>query len=371
MSEDIEPLDPVQRNDFNGLVDHAENNGTSVINPAVLNDYKANVNPKTTLTPEHIPIALNEVNNLKSGNPIAGMSASDASYIKSGMSHDYIGNPYNIRYPLSSTHGTNLEGHLDTTKPSSTIPVPDYNNSDSRLNYAKQFTAKYGPLMHGRGDTPLRINEKPDSGSDTAKNMATQVASKYGLDPATLYSSAMEEGMSGLFPDKTGKVDFSGDEKHPISGYQSFGLDTFADKFPDLVKKGLLPADFASKFVKSVEVPKSGDNSKSVNSANFADTDSALQAKAAMVKDFQNQTEQYAKKNNIPLSDKGKEFFGLVGYNAGTGNMQKMMKEYQTKGYLKNDDFTTKNPGTDWKQVHENISRRLLMADALKKEKLF
>jgi hypothetical protein len=251
------------------------------------------------------------------------------------------------------------------------IPKPDYDDPNSRLKYAEEFSKKYGPEMHGRGDTPLRVNETPDSGSASAKEMSTKAASKYGLDPATFYSSSMEEGMSGLFGDKKGKVDFSGDDKHPISGYVSFGLDNFNDLYPELVKKGYLDKDFAGKFKKSVEPSRKGDNKTAVNSANFVDTDSALQAKAATVKYAQDQTEEFANKNNIELSPKAKQFFSLVNYNSGQGNMQKMLSEYHKKGYLKDDKFLEKRPDENWKQPYSNVARRLAMADALKKEKLF
>src|SRR4029079_16100061 len=84
-------------------------------------------------------------------------------------------------------------------KPADRIPLPDYKNPVSRLDYAKQFSQKYGPLMHGRGDTPLRINEVPQTWQDklTSKQIAQNASKLLGLDPALLYASAMEEGMSG------------------------------------------------------------------------------------------------------------------------------------------------------------------------------
>ena len=159
-----------------------------------------------------------------------------------------------------------FEFRSSITNKSNRLPLPDYNNPDSRLNYAKGFTQKYGPLMAQRGDTPLRINEIPDTGTDTSKNLALKTAKGLGLDPALLYSSAMEEGMSGLYPDKNKQVDYSGNEKFPVNGFANFGLDTFSDAYEGLVKRGYLPADFSKNFTKRVQENEKG---QKVNSADF------------------------------------------------------------------------------------------------------
>lgn len=342
--ENTIPLSHEERGEWNNFVTHLD--GDYPTSNAMASFQK--LNPKTTLTDKHIPAALNEVAAIKKEGSVPGLTK---NYV--------AGN--NMNYPVD-------KGGKPIPPPDAPLPTPNYDDPNSRLDYAKKFRAKYGDLMQGRGDTPLRLNEIPDSGSIPAKQMAINSASKYGLDPAVLYSSAMEEGMSGIFGNKKGEVDFSGDEKHPISGFVNFGLDNFADKYPELVKKGLLDKGFASKFSKSVET---NEKNQKVNSANFATAEDALQAKAAMVKDVQDTTEKFASKNNIKLSPAARDFFTLVAYNGGEGNMQKMLKEYNDKGYLKDDKFIEKRPSEGWAQIHTNISRRLLMANALKKEKLF
>ncbi len=258
-------------------------------------------------------------------------------------------------------------------KPKQKIPLPDYKNPESRLDYAKQFTQKYGSLMSGRGDTPLRINEIPGTYKDTlsAKQIAINASGNLGLDPALLYSSAMEEGMSGLYPNKNNEVDFSGDEDFPVSGYQSFGLDTFSDAFPNLVKKGYLPQEFEKEFKKHVEPPREGDNKVAVNSAYFITAESGLKAKAAMIRNGRDEISDFAAKNKINLSDKAKDFFTLISFNAGPGNAKKMLREYNTMGVLKNDSFLNKRPSSSWTVPYENVIRRMQMADALKEEGYF
>lgn len=361
----MEPLTNSERVDWNNFQTHIENSGGSKMEmPGLLDGYKK-VNPSSTLTSDHIVTAVGEVNSLKDGKPIAGMNASQAAYIQSGMPAAYKNDASNLSYPVSASHGVDLEGHATDNGPK--LPAPNYADPVSRLNYAKQFTQKYGPYMQGRGDTPLRVNEIPENGQTTAKEMAIKAAKPLGLNPSLLYSSAMEEGMSGLFPDKKGEVDFSGNEKFPVNGFYNFGLDDFSDKVPALIKKGYLSSDFKDQFVPKQRVNELG---RTVNSADFKTPDSALQAKAAIVKDFQDQTESYAKKNNITLSPKAKEFFSLVAYNSGSGNMQKMMAEYQKKNLL-TDDKVDKDPTGHWSTISNHISRRLAMRDALVKEGLF
>ena len=261
------------------------------------------------------------------------------------------------------------------------IPKPNYDDPKSRLNYAEQFTKKYGPLMQGRGDTPLKINEVPRAGSDTAKNISTKVAAKYGLDPALLYSSSMEEGMSGLFKDKSGAdtkhrkpgefgyQSFYGDKEFPINGNESFGLPDFAKRFPELVKGGYLPKEFSERF-------RGKEGEFSAN--DFKTADDAMTAKAAVMKFGQDYVDKYAKKNDIKLSPKAKEFFSLVLFNGGEGTVDQMMTDYNKNGLLKDDSFIYKRPTSgqglkpdSYKNVHENVSRRIAMANALKAEQLF
>lgn len=274
--------------------------------------------------------------------------------------------------PVSVDSGDNPGG---TKPPAQRIPLPDYNKPESRLSYAKAFTQKYGPLMSGRGDTPLRINEKPGYGSDTSKNLAIKAVGDSGIDPALLYASAMEEGMSGIFPhywkgwEKEGlQVDNSGDKEYPISGFKNFGLDTFSDNFAGLVKKGYLPADFKKKFK---TVPSGNEQGEMVNTANFKDADSALMAKAAMMRMSRDDIDEFANKKGIKLSPKARDFFTLVYYNGGSGNAEKMLQSYNQSGFLKNDKFLEKRPSESWKQIYENVIRRLKMSDALKQEGYF
>lgn len=267
--------------------------------------------------------------------------------------------------------------------PPDRIPLPNFNDAASRGNYLKQWQGKYGSL-EGRGDTVLKVNETPRTGSATAKEISAKAAGKYGLDPALLYSSAMEEGMSGLFKDKSGidtkhrkpsdfgYQDYYGDKEYPIEGKENFGLNTFADRFPDLVKKGYLSADFAKNF-------RGAKNETGGFLRNdFKSVDAAMQAKAAIMKYHYDDIDSYAAHRGIKLSPKARDFFALAEYNGGEGTGHQMLNDYYNNGHLEGDKFLQGRPTTgkglkadSYKAVYDNVARRLRMQEGLKKEGLF
>lgn len=247
------------------------------------------------------------------------------------------------------------------------IPLPDYSNPSSRLKYAQSFLSKYGPLMQGRGNTPLKINEKPLYSDMTSKQLANKVGTTYGIDPALLYSSAMEEGMSALYP---GERPIIGSNKdYPVDSIWSFGLDSFGGKYQDMANRGLLPKEFQNRFISD---PNFG------NRIYFKTPEDGLMATAAMWKDHYKDVDEYAKSNRIQLSPKARDFFSLVGFNGGEGTARQMISDYNKNGYLKNDAFLKNRPKsgagikpTSYAQVYDNVMRRIKMQEALKKEGLF
>lgn len=267
------------------------------------------------------------------------------------------------------------------------IPQPNYKDPASRTAYLKQWADKYGNL-EGRGDTIMKLNEIPRAGSDTAKNIAIKAASPYGIDPALLHASAMEEGASGLYKDLNGKdtkgrkpgdfgyQDYYGDKQFPINGGQSFGFQTFSERFPDLVKKGYLSKDFENQFRGSK--PAQGADAAVSSPNNFKTAEGAMQAKAAMLKYHYDDTDSYAKARGIKLSPKARDFFALAEYNGGEGTGHQMMNDYYNNGQLEGDKFLDKRPTsgrglkeTSYKDVYDHVNRRLKMASALKEQQLF
>lgn len=244
------------------------------------------------------------------------------------------------------------------------IPLPNYDDPKSRLAYATAIKEKY-KLPAGYGDTFLRINETPDTRTDSlnTRQLIAKTAPASGLPPSLFHTSAMVEGMSGLYPyGKNNDVDFSGDEKYPVSGFKNFGLDTFAGAYPSLVKKGYLPAEFQKQFSPTTQV---NEQKQKVSSANFTTAEAALQAKAAMLRDAGDQVTSYATTNKIPLSDKAKHFFTLAYYNGGPGAAKGMLQEYLKSGALKDDSFFTNKPAqSKYGQVYNNVMQRFQLANA-------
>lgn len=273
------------------------------------------------------------------------------------------------------------------------IPQPNYADQASRNKYLQTWQQQYGPL-EGRGDTVLKVNEVPRTGTDTMKNISTAMGKKYGIDPALLYSSAMEEGASGLFKNANGKdtqgrspgqqgyQDYYGDKDFPINGGQSFGFQTFAERFPDLVKKGYLPADFAKNFRGTKASAADPDPQHDAN--NFKDVQSAMEAKAALLKYHYDDIDSYAKARKITLSPKARDFFAMADYNGGEGSGHQMLNDYYNNGYLENDKFLDKRPttgkglsassygptATGNEGMYAHIARRLKMASNLKEQAL-
>jgi hypothetical protein len=284
--------------------------------------------------------------------------------------------------PVKPTPNLPAAGNTPPSSPSmpTIIPKPNYNDPKSRGQYAEKFYNQYPKIGHGYGDTPLRVNEIPETDWDkeTPKQMVTAAVDKLGIDPALLYTSAMHEGMSGLWGDKDNNIVTSGNDKFQVSGYNSFGLDTFSDAFPGLVKKGYLPADFQNNFIKRVIPPQEGDNKTAVNSADFKDTKSALMAKAAMMKMEYDDIDSYAKQRKITLSPKARDFFALVDYNGGEGTGHQMLNDYYNNGQLEGDKFLQARPtigkglkADSYQKVYQNVAQRLEMTRALKEQGLF
>lgn len=254
-------------------------------------------------------------------------------------------------------------------KPTSIIPRPTQDEK-SIQHYRNELHKKYGEALQDREDIPEYLSQTYEQEKTPVKDIITQSAQKSGLRPELFYASSMEEGMRGLFPTakNKGQIDYSGHDKFPISGMSSFGLDHFGEMYPELEKKGYLPKGFDKNFEKSPEV---NEKHEKVISGNFKDLTSAVQAKAAMVKQSQDEITKFAENKKISLSPKAKEFFTLVYYNSGEGNAKKMLEDYNRKGYLKDDKFIDKKPDQYWKSSYENVAKRIHAADVLKSEQYF
>lgn len=401
------PLSVSQRADWNGFLDYAsKQNGVNLSDPkqqaGLLASYKK-ANPNFSITPDKIPAIQYEAYQLRKGDSFGNLNAKQLGYIRQGMNPNFlnadVSNVGKTYYPQMGNYGTDVENYYNAkfnpsaaTAPSASpqaaavspkavantqtpgaIPLPNYDDPKSRAAYLQSVKQKYGePLVQGRGDTVIHVNEIPDGGTMTAKDSAVEAAKKVGLDPALLYSSAMEEGMSGLFPDSKGNISTADGEppnkKYQVDGFFNYGLDNFHDQFKTMVAKGYLPKDFDY-----LPHPTKNEKGEKVNSAYFKTPEDAMKAKAAYVKMEQDDVDDYAKKKGYNLSDKARQFFTLINFNGGEGTGHKMIDYYAKKGLLNGDKYlTTKpEPGQGLGQSWGNVTPRMEMADLLKKEGLF
>lgn len=411
----VKNLTPRQKRDWNDMLDHFQENGIAGskdldktdknLGKDAIEKYKED-NPNSTVHPDMVDDVVNEHKQLRSGDSYAGLTPEETRVLRRQISPEFLKKdvPSSMGSAMSrmyfpefkngdKNYGTDASSYMkdfsgggSAGKKSDIIPQPNYKDQKSRNEYLQKWQKKYGNL-EGRGDIVLKVNEIPRGGSDTAKNLTTKFGKKYGIDPALLYSSAMEEGMSGLFKNQSGNKDtkgrvegqpgyedYYGDKEFPIDGGNNFGFQTFSERFPDLVKKGYLPASFASNF-RGIEAMKK-DTNEIHDANNFKTTDAAIQAKAAMMKYGYDYVNDYAKSKNIKLSDKAKDFFTLAWFNGGEGAVHKMV-QYDKEGYLKDDKFLKEEPKEDeankgtYKDVYGHVRRRMAMADNLKSENLF
>ena len=225
----------------------------------------------------------------------------------------------------------------------------------------KYYVSKYGNYMAGRSSDEALANQTLPDSDKPYKQIVMEQAQKLGIKPEILFASLNEEGVRDFAKGK----EYSGDDKYPVDGYAQVGLDTFGDAYPNLVKKGYLPANMDYS-------PVLGENEKGqkVHTANFKNLDDAVAAKAAMLKDLQDQVTDYSTKKGYNLTDQDKDFFMLAGYNGGFGNAKGMLDSYAQKGVLQNGAYLTQKPSS-YGGIYDHVMRRTVPATAWKDDGIF
>jgi hypothetical protein len=367
----------------------------------MLSEYKKQ-NPNFSITPDMLPNIQYEQQQFRTGNTFSTLTPAQLQSARTGMSPNFINqtDAYKSYYPQfkvgSQDFGTDVEGYAaskganqptttplpdsggDPNKPKSAtpsadtpIPLPDYSDQKSRDTYLSKFVPKYGSFVHNRGDTIIHVNEVPVFGTVPIGQSVKQAAGKLGLDPALVYSSMMEEGVSGYFPDKDGNISTGekDDPDYPVDGFANYGLDNFHGNFKEMAKRGYLPKDMDYK-----PEPSINENGDKVISGRFKNQEDAVKAKAAYVKFEQDNLEDWAKTKggNVQLSPTAKQFFTLIAFNGGPGRAHQLINYYKSKGLLAGDKFLSVKPdkAVDPKDSYGNVLPRLQMANLLKQEHL-
>lgn len=395
-------LDYLQKEGIGGskdLDDPAKNMGASS-----LEKYKKE-NPHVSLTKEDIPNIQYEQQQFRKGESFPGATPEQTKVLRSQVNPKYFerpisepGQPFNSAlsreyYPQfkkgDKQYGTDIEGflkdyyHPDNNKP----PEKATSNTDGKTGSPPEVDSaklkekyKDNPYLseQGRYNWGSKLSKDFPLTGDNVKEAVLNAAKLNNVDPALLYSSAMEEGMSGSVDEKASErasanyVDWSEKNKdkaqdYPVDGFYNYGLDQFAKQAPELEKKGYLPKGFSKSFT---EFPAENEKHEKITGAAFDTDANALIAKSAMLRQSKDQLEGYLKKENIKLSDKQKDFFTLSAYNYGDEGVKKMIKSYEEKGYLKDDKFLdTHFKPASYEGVYKNVQSRLQSAKQLKDEK--
>lgn len=222
---------------------------------------------------------------------------------------------------------------------------------------ARSLRKHYKDVMH--------YDNKP------AIDVVRSAAQKSGVDPSLLLSSAFQEGMnlSLTNPDDVSEAYVNAENKgfdsktYPVDGFYNYGVDTFGDRYKDLMKKGYLPKDFEDRFksypaLNEIEEKKKakGEPFKYVNTAAFKTNEDALIAKSAILRDEMDNVSQYAKKKGVSLDKDAANYFTLASYNGGFGNAKLMLDEYANAKDKKK--FISEGQTTR-KGVHKNVVPRM------------
>lgn len=193
-----------------------------------------------------------------------------------------------------------------------------------------------------------------------------------GINPSFLLKSAWQEGMNRAVyqPDTISLAYENAATKNPqlnqfpVDGFYFYGTDTFGEPgvFERLSAKGYLPKGFEQRFS-----PYEATNEKNqlVRTAAFKSHEDALTAKAAMLRDIQDQVEDYAKRKGVKLGEEEKAYFTSASYNAGLGRGKQIMDEFISSPNRK--EFISKGL-TAYKQVHQNVYPRISNLDIISKE---
>jgi len=249
---------------------------------------------------------------------------------------------------------------------------------------AKQIKQKYkgNPyVVNGRETWGESLDKTlPLSPGTTVRTAITNASKVAGVDPSLLYSSAMEEGLGYALSQpgyaseayvnwETKNKDLA--SKYKVDGFYNYGLDRFGEKgvVENLQKKGYLPKDFNNKYTVYDAI---NEKKERIKTAAFLSDQDALTAKAAMLRDTQDQLNSYTTKKGYKLTPEQMDFFALAGYNGGVGNMQKMIESYNQKGYLKDNKFleATFTPAS-YRDIYTNVQRRVQNRNILKTEGYF
>ncbi len=217
--------------------------------------------------------------------------------------------------------------------------------------------------------------------SEDEKKALIKASETSGISAEIIWTNMLAEGMDVYLQDaKRGYYNKTDDGY--IDGFQYFGFDTLGDSLPN---NKYLPKDISytterklaeeelkryqnsphltqaekDRFNDPTIFMTSNEKGETVNYASPKSLKDAFYMMGAELRTRKDVVESYASKNNIELSPKSKDFFTYVSYNSGEGNMQKMLTSYNTKGYLKDDNYLETKPDKYWEDSYNYAQKRI------------
>jgi hypothetical protein len=217
--------------------------------------------------------------------------------------------------------------------------------------------------------------------SEDEKKALIKASETSGISAEIIWTNMLAEGMDVYLQDaKRGHYNKTDDGY--IDGFQYFGFDTLGDSLPN---NKYLPKDISytterklaeeelkryqnsphltqaekDRFNDPTIFMTSNEKGETVNYASPKSLKDAFYMMGAELRTRKDVVESYASKNNIELSPKSKDFFTYVSYNSGEGNMQKMLTSYNTKGYLKDDNYLETKPDKYWEDSYNYAQKRI------------
>lgn len=403
------PVPSTKRKEWNDYLDYLQKEGIAGskdldapdknVGLTVFEKYKKE-NPHVSLSKDDIKDIQYEQQQFRKGQSFPGATPEQTKILRSQVNPKYFerpisepGQPFNsalsreyypqLKSKSGKDYGTDIEGFVkDYYHPDNNKPPEKKSDIQQQALDSNKLKEKYkdNPYLseQGRYNWGSKLSKDFPLTGGNVKEAVLNAAQLNKIDPALLYSSAMEEGMSGSVDEKASErasshyVDWSEKNKdkaenYPVYGFYNYGLDQFAKQAPELEKKGYLPKGFSKNFT---EFPAENEKHEKITAAAFDTDANALIAKSAMLRQSQEELEDYIKKEDIKLSDKQKDFFLLSAYNYGDEGVKKMIKSYEEKGYLKDDKFLDpKFKPASYEGVYKNVQARLQSAKQLKEEK--
>jgi hypothetical protein len=237
-----------------------------------------------------------------------------------------------------------------TSKPKSTLPKNKSAAVAMTGKAAKNMREVEKKLLSGYWDTEIPLDKKK------VRDLVQTAAKQAGIRPETLYASSYQEGLRNaqyIGTDQAYGEEMSPDDDYPVNGFFQMGVDTFGDAAERLKKKGYIPQDFDYQPYKATN-----EKSQDVNSGLFKTVQDGLIAKAAMMRDLQDQVSEYASKKGLKVDGDELDYLTMAGFNGGFGRVKQMVDEITTQ-HRGDAKAYVRGGKTSLTGIHKNISPRM------------